>query len=75
MSGVRGIDRKHRVLVRVGAADLGCSLWLGRNDMVFNNKNSSPLQVIYQYTHWLRSWSILQQEYRPLLTVVCARFK
>lgn len=28
------------------------SLWLCRNDTVFNDKFSSPIQVIFRYTHW-----------------------
>ncbi len=33
-----------------------------RNDVVFERKYiSSPLQVIFFITHWLRSWAILQK--------------
>jgi hypothetical protein len=37
---VHGIDYKYRTLLRVGAMALVWSLWLCRNDKVFNNKNS-----------------------------------
>jgi hypothetical protein len=35
------------------------SLWLCRNDKVFNNKNCSILKVIYRCTRTLRVWSQL----------------
>jgi hypothetical protein len=37
------------------------SLWLCKYDKVFNNKNYSPLQVIYRCLGILRLWSPLQQ--------------
>jgi hypothetical protein len=62
---VHGIDNKYRILLRVGAIALIWSLWLCRNDKVFDNKNSSLLQVIYQPTGTLlqrcaRTWRIWQ---------------
>jgi len=51
---LRGIDHKCRNLIRVGAIAVIWSLWLCRNDSVFNGKDASPLQVIYRYTHWFR---------------------
>jgi len=73
---LRGIDRKYRMLIRVGAIAVIWSLWLCRNDLVFNGKSSSPLQVIYRCTHLLRSWSSLQRlEHRDLFTVVCTRLE
>jgi hypothetical protein len=44
---VHGIDYKYMTHLRVGAMALLWSLWLCRNDKVFNNKSSSLLQVIY----------------------------
>jgi hypothetical protein len=49
-----GIDHKYRILLRVRAIALICSLWLCRNDKVLNEKNSSLLQVIYRCTDTLR---------------------
>jgi hypothetical protein len=43
---LHGIDNRFRTLIRVGALAVIWSLWLCRNDKVFNNKLSSPLQVI-----------------------------
>jgi hypothetical protein len=53
---LRGIDNKYRILIRVGALALIWSFWLCRNDLIFNSKNSSPLQVIYRCTSMLRLW-------------------
>jgi hypothetical protein len=58
---VHGIDYKYRILLRVGAMALIWSLWLCRNDKVFDNKNSSLLQVIYRCTGTLRLWSQLHR--------------
>jgi hypothetical protein len=51
---VHGIDSKYIILLRVGAMVLIWSLWLCRNDKVFDNKLSSPLQVIYRCMSTLR---------------------
>jgi hypothetical protein len=60
------------VLIRVGALAVIWSLWLCRNDKVFNDKNYSLLQVIYRCTSTLRLWSPLQRmENRDLFMEVC----
>ena len=65
---LHGIDDKFRTVIRVGAIAVLWSLWLSRNDKVFNDKNVSFMQVIYRCTGLLRSWSILQRvEFRDLL--------
>jgi hypothetical protein len=52
------------------------SLWLCRNDKVFNDKNCSLLQVIYQCTGTLRIWSHLHRlEDHGLFTEVCMRLE
>jgi hypothetical protein len=53
---LRGIHNKFRILILVGALALIWSLWLRRNDLVFNGKTSSPLQVIYRCTSLLHLW-------------------
>jgi hypothetical protein len=58
---LHGIDNRFRTLIRVGALFVLWSLWLCRNDKVFNDKLSSPLQAIYQFTGTLRLWSSLQR--------------
>ena len=71
-----GISNRFKALIRVGAYALLWSLWLCRNDLVFNDKNASPLQVIFRCTHSLRMWSMLQRaEYLPLFKAVCTRLE
>jgi hypothetical protein len=69
---LHGIDLRFRRLIRVGALAIIWSIWLCRNNNVFNNKNYSLLQVIYRCTGILRLWSPLQwMEYRDLFTEAC----
>ena len=58
---LHGIDHKFRTIIRVGAIAVIWSLWLYKNDKVFNDKNISLVHVIYRFTILLRSWSILQR--------------
>lgn len=61
------IDHRFRTLIV-------WSLWLCRNDKVFNDKNCSLLQVIYKCTYTLRSWSALHKVVnRDLFMEVCTR--
>jgi hypothetical protein len=48
------IDNRFKKHIRVGAIAFIWSLWLYRNDKVFNDKNSSILQVIYRAIGTLR---------------------
>jgi hypothetical protein len=71
-----GVDAKYKNLIRVGAIAILWSLWLCRNDKVFNDVNSSLLQVIYRCTALLRSWSPLQRtEHRALFLEVSTRLE
>jgi hypothetical protein len=67
-----GIDHKYIIFLRMAAIALIIwSLWLCRNK-VFNNKNSSLLQVIYQCMGTLPLWLPLQDmEVHNLFTEVC----
>ena len=56
---LHGIDRMFRKHIWMGAIALLWSLWLCRNDRVFNAKVSFPIQVIFRCAHYLRGWSIL----------------
>ena len=56
---LHGIDHRFRTFLRVGALAVIWSLWLCRNDKVFNDKSTSLMQVIYRCTGTLRSWSSL----------------
>ena len=57
---LNGVDSRLKLIIRVGAIAVIWSLWLCRNDKVFNDKNCSLLQVIYRCTALIRSWSPLQ---------------
>ena len=73
---LHGIDVKFRILLRVGAITLIWSIWLCRNDKVFNDKNFSLMQVIYRCTHLLHSWSSLHRvEFRDLFMEVSIRLE
>ena len=74
--GLHGVDRKERTIIRVGALTVIWSLWLCRNDKVFNDKDTSLLQVLYRCTGLLRSWSTLQRvENRGLFMAASARLE
>ena len=60
-SWLNRVPKDFRPLVLVGAAALCWYVWLCRNGVVFDNKQSSFLQVIFSTTHWLRTWAILQR--------------
>jgi hypothetical protein len=53
------IDHRFKKHIRVGAVAFIWSLWLYRNNKVFDDKNSSILKVIYRYTNTFRLWSSL----------------
>jgi hypothetical protein len=69
---LHGIDLSFRTFIRVEALAVVWSLWLCRNDKVFNDKNYSLLQVIYRFIGILCLWSPLQRmENRTLFIEVC----
>lgn len=44
---LHGIDYRFRTILRVGVLAVIWSLWLCKNDKVFNNKSTSLMRVIY----------------------------
>ena len=68
------IPKEYKPLVLLGAAALCWSVWLCRNDVVFDNKKYFFLQVIYSTTHWLRTWAILQKHTLQDKLVAASRF-
>ena len=73
---LHGIDKRDRTIIRVGALAVIWSLWLCRNDKVFNDKNFSLMQVLYRSTGLLRLWSTLQRvEFRDLFMEASARLE
>jgi hypothetical protein len=71
-------DTKLLNIVLVGVSALLWSLWLCRNDMVFNKTNSiSILQVVFRSTYWARTWSMLlkDEESQEALKLGCRRWE
>ena len=65
-----------RTVIRVGAIAVIGSLWLSRNDNIFNNEDISHMQVLYRCTSILYTWSTLQRVgHRDLFTEACARLE
>lgn len=61
-SWLQGLPSNWQHIALLGATAVCWSLWLGKNDLVFEKKNCcSPLQVIFAVFHWVRSWAILQR--------------
>jgi hypothetical protein len=58
---LNGVDSRFKTLIRVGVIIVVWSLWLCRNNKVFNSKSSSLMQVIYRCTALRRLWSSLQR--------------
>jgi hypothetical protein len=60
---LKGIPKKELIFIRVGVCAVIWTMWNTRNDFIFNKpKTLSFLQVIPMVTHWIRTWSYLQQE-------------
>jgi hypothetical protein len=73
---LNGIDNRFKKHIRVGVIAFIWSLWLCRNDKVFNGINSSILQDIYRAIGTLCLWSFLQRlEDRDLFTEVYAHLE
>jgi hypothetical protein len=69
---LHGMDLRFIMLIRVGVLAVIWALWLCRNDIIFNDKNCSILQVIYRCTGILHLWSSLQRvENCTLFAEVC----
>ena len=71
---LNGIPKEFKPLVLLGAAALCWSVWRCRNAVVFDNKRSFFLQVIYLTTYWLRTWAILQRHTLQDKLVAASRF-
>ncbi|KQJ96815.1 hypothetical protein BRADI_3g27261v3, partial [Brachypodium distachyon] len=57
-----GVDKTLRPLILVGATAVFWSIWLCRNDIVFDKKKMhSCMQVLLLCTNWLRLWALLQK--------------
>jgi hypothetical protein len=73
-SWLNGVTKHLRSIVLLGAAVTCWSIWLHRNDFVFEKKKfNSSLQVIYAISHRLLSWAILQNSEFQGIVVVASR--
>jgi len=70
---LNGINKELMYKILVGASALCWTIWLSRNDMVFNNFRAvTPLQVIFRGTHWIRFWALQHKEDdRPHVLMGC----
>lgn len=58
----KGGNKKQNTLLLTTAAALFWTVWLTRNELVFDNYGpKSFLQVLFRGTHWLRQWAKLQR--------------
>ena len=60
-SWLNRVPKDFKPVVLVGTAALYWSVWLCRNGVVFDNKQSFFFHVVFSTTHWLRTWAILQR--------------
>jgi hypothetical protein len=59
---LQGLSGTMQSIALLRAAALCWSIWLYRNNIVFENKIcASSMQVIFAAIHWVRSWAILQR--------------
>lgn len=73
-----GVQKDLQLYVLLGAAATCWSLWLCRNDMIFDSRKVtfSHLQVVFSIIHWLRTWVILQKPgLRDLVIAGCLHLK
>jgi hypothetical protein len=68
---------KSRKLILIGVAALLWSIWLSRNEIIFNKcASKSFVQVIFRATYWARSWAVLSKEEECVnLKKVCQRLE
>ena len=76
-SWLHGLSLKLRNQILLGAAALCWSIWLNRNDMVFNKaKPNTSMQLIFRTMYWIRHWSMLHKaEERPMFFEGCRRWE
>ena len=70
---MHGLSLKLKNQILLGVAALCWSIWLNRNDMVFNEaKSNTSMQVIFRTTYWIRQRPMLRrEEQQPLFKDGC----
>ena len=62
-SWLQGVKWKEKNLILTGVSVVCWSIWLSRNDSVFDKLNTqSCLQLFFKATHWIRFWTLLQKQ-------------
>jgi hypothetical protein len=57
------MNEKNKILLFVGVGVIFWSIWLSRNDNIFNKKQIlSYMQVMFRATYWTRTWASFQKE-------------
>ena len=68
---LNGVPKTDKDRIRIGVSALCWSIWITRNDMVFNKQNGTNfLQVIRRATHWIQLWAFLlpEDQREPMVT-------
>ncbi|KAJ1279154.1 hypothetical protein BS78_04G133300 [Paspalum vaginatum] len=67
---LEGFNKSLKSLALLGAATTYWTIWLNRNDFIFERKSSfSPVQVTLTTTQWLRTWAVLQKPQHQALVL------
>ena len=76
-SQLHGLSLKLIYQILLGAAALCWSIWLNKNDMVFNEaKSNTFIHVIFRASFWIKQLSVLhREEERPLFKKGCRSWK
>ena len=74
---LRGWKKINKRQMLIGVAAVCWSIWLSRNEIVFNNTlPNSFIQVIFRGTYWTRSWAMLsKEEDRTSLKDICRKLE
>jgi hypothetical protein len=60
---VQRMKEKNKKLLFLGMDAMFWSIWLSRNDIVFNKISiSSYMQVMFRATYWTRTWAVFQKD-------------
>lgn len=72
LNGVQKIDKDR---IRIGVSALCWSIWITRNDIVFNKQSGTKfLQVIRRAAHWIQLWAfLLPEDQREAMVTGCNR--
>jgi hypothetical protein len=69
----QNMNAKNKRLLFVWMGTMFWSIWLNRNDIIFNKTSISfYMQVIFRATYWTRMWALFQkEEEQTVLRIAC----